>query len=144
MKKIYIFNNSKGVIGTLLGLKSRITTFQSRIWTIIAPMLFVAFGLFGVNESAWGKTGTGTWTAKVSSSTGYSTATATVWRYNVASSDDNVSSASSSNSTVKTASHTEKTDWTNWALDSYYPAYTTSIPDGYSPTTDGTPAVPTD
>lgn len=132
MKKIYIFNNSKGVIGTLLGLKSRITTFQSRIWTIIAPMLFVAFGLFGVNESAWGKTGTGTWTAKVSSSTGYSTATATVWRYNVASSDDNVSSASSSNSTVKTASHTEKTDWTNWALDSYYPAYTTSIPDGYS------------
>lgn len=54
MKKIYIFNNSKGVIGTLLGLKSRITTFQSRIWTIIAPMLFVVFGLFGVNESAWG------------------------------------------------------------------------------------------
>ena len=96
----------------------------------VAVMIFLFFG--GWNSQMWGKTGTGTWTAKVTSSTGYSTATATVWRYNVTSSDDNVSSASSSNSTVKTASHTEKTDWTNWALDSYYPAYTTSIPDGYS------------
>ena len=25
-----------------------------RLWTVIAPMLFIAFGLFGVNEMAWG------------------------------------------------------------------------------------------
>lgn len=99
-----------------------------RVAILAALLLFVA----GWNSEVWGKTGTGTWTVKVSSSTGCSTATATVWRYNLTSSDDNVSSASSSNSTVKTASHTEKTDWTNWALDSYYPAYTTSVPDGYS------------
>ena len=96
----------------------------------ILAVLLVFVGSW--NSEVLGKTGTGTWTAKVSSSTGGSTATATVWRYNLTSGDDNVSSASSSNSTVKTASHTEKTDWTNWALDSYYPAYTTSIPDGYS------------
>ena len=53
MKKIYIFNNSKGVIGTLLGLKSRITSIMPALYQVITPMLFVAFGLFGVNESAW-------------------------------------------------------------------------------------------
>ena len=103
-------------------------SYVSRISLVALLLLFGG----GWNSEVWGKTGTGTWTAKVSSSTGGSTATATVWRYNLTSGDDNVSSASSSNSTVKTASHTEKTDWTNWALDSYYPAYTTSIPDGYS------------
>ena len=34
-------------------VKSRIDSMYSRIWTVIAPMLFVAFGLFGVNEEAW-------------------------------------------------------------------------------------------
>lgn len=62
MKQMYSENNSKGVIRTLSGLKSRITSINSRLWTIITPMLFVAFGLFGVNEEAWGKT----WTWKVS------------------------------------------------------------------------------
>lgn len=53
MKRIYSVNNSKDVLGTLEGLKSRISSLNSRIWTVIAPMLFVAFGLLGVNENAW-------------------------------------------------------------------------------------------
>ena len=99
-----------------------------RVAILAALLVFVG----SWSSEVLGKTGTGTWTVKVSSSTGCSTATATVWRYNLTSSDDNVSSASSSNSTVKTATHTEKTSISNWALDSYYPAYTTSVPDGYS------------
>lgn len=55
MKRIYSVNNSKVVLGTLDGLKSRITTYLPRVYHVIAPMLFVAFGLFGVNESAWGQ-----------------------------------------------------------------------------------------
>jgi len=34
-------------------VKSRISPINHRLWTVIAPMLFVAFGLFGVNESVW-------------------------------------------------------------------------------------------
>ena len=34
--------------------KSRISPINHRLWTVIAPMLFVAFGLFGVNEEMWG------------------------------------------------------------------------------------------
>ena len=33
-----------------------ITPFGSRIWSVLTPILFVAFGLFGVNENAWGNT----------------------------------------------------------------------------------------
>ena len=31
-----------------------IAPFSTRVWTLIAPMLLIAFGLFGVNEAAWG------------------------------------------------------------------------------------------
>lgn len=48
-----MLHNSQCVIRTLLGLKSRIPTINTRIWSVIASMLFVVFGLFGVNESAW-------------------------------------------------------------------------------------------
>ena len=58
MKKIYSVNDSKVVLGTLEGLKSRITTYLPRVYHVITPMLFVAFGLFGVNESAWGNDAT--------------------------------------------------------------------------------------
>lgn len=34
--------------------KSRIGSINHRIWSVIAPMLFIAFGLFGVNVNAWG------------------------------------------------------------------------------------------
>lgn len=33
--------------------KSRIGSINHRIWSVIAPMLLIAFGLFGVNENAW-------------------------------------------------------------------------------------------
>ena len=54
MKKIYSVNNSKEVLRTLEGLKSRITSIKPALYQVITPMLFVAFGLFGVNENAWG------------------------------------------------------------------------------------------
>ena len=53
MKKIDSVNNSKAVLGLLSGLKSRITSIMPALYHVIPPMLFVAFGLFGVNESAW-------------------------------------------------------------------------------------------
>ena len=55
MKKIDSVNNSKAVLGLLSGLKSRITSIMPALYHVIPPMLFVVFGLFGVNEEAWGK-----------------------------------------------------------------------------------------
>ena len=62
MKNMYLIDNSQSVISFLLGVKSRIHTYLPRIYHVIAPMLFVAFGLFGVNEkafSAWSGSGQG-------------------------------------------------------------------------------------
>ncbi len=53
MKRIYSVNDSKVVLGLLSGLKSRITSIMPALYQVITPMLFVVFGLFGVNESAW-------------------------------------------------------------------------------------------
>lgn len=55
MKSINTVRTSTVMVARWSRLKSRITSINSRLWTIIAPMLFVAFGLFGVNEAAWGK-----------------------------------------------------------------------------------------
>ena len=55
-------STDKGTVN--LGLKSRIPTINTRIWSVIASMLFVVFGLFGVNESAWAWNGTYTVTMK--------------------------------------------------------------------------------
>ena len=52
MKKIYMLNNSQGVIGLFLGLKSRITSTKPLL-TMLALLMVC---LFGVNESAWGNT----------------------------------------------------------------------------------------
>lgn len=68
MKKIYMLHKStdKGTIN--LGLRSRIPTINTRIWSVIAPMLFVVFGLFGVNEEAWAAwSGSGSAVKKVGS-----------------------------------------------------------------------------
>ena len=62
MKKIDSVNNSKAVLGLLSGLKSRITSIMPALYQVITPMLFVAFGLFGVNEetfAAWSGSGQG-------------------------------------------------------------------------------------
>ena len=53
MKKIYMLNNSQGVIGLLLGLKSRITSTKPLL-TMLALLMVC---LFGVNEKAWGSEG---------------------------------------------------------------------------------------
>ena len=55
MKSINTVRTSTVMVARWSRLKSRITSINSRLWTIITPMLFVAFGLFGVNESAWGQ-----------------------------------------------------------------------------------------
>jgi hypothetical protein len=70
MKKIYSVNNSKVVLGLLSGLKSRITSIKPALYQVITPMLFVAFGLFGVNESAWAGTAKLTLRAIANSSKG--------------------------------------------------------------------------
>ena len=51
MKKIYMLNNSQGVIRTLVGLKSRITLTRPLL-TMLALLMVC---LFGVNENAWGQ-----------------------------------------------------------------------------------------
>ena len=38
--------------------RSRIGSINHRIWSVIAPMLFIAFGLFGVNVEMWGYSST--------------------------------------------------------------------------------------
>ncbi len=50
MKKIFMLNNSQGVIRTLVGLKSRITSTKPLL-TMLALLMVC---LFGVNESVWG------------------------------------------------------------------------------------------
>lgn len=50
MKQFTQVNNSKGLISRFLGLKSRITSTKP----VLTLMLLIAFGLFGVNEKAWG------------------------------------------------------------------------------------------
>lgn len=96
MKKIYSVNNSKAVLGLLSGLKSRITSIMPALYQVITPMLFVAFGLFGVNESAWGAT----LTAKVAVGSGKGTATVDIYNgYG-----QKKKTASSSSSTVATTS----------------------------------------
>lgn len=63
MKKIYKVNNifSEAFLGGGRSFRlterrsgSRISPMNHRLWTVIGPMLFVAFGLFGVNVEAWG------------------------------------------------------------------------------------------
>ena len=48
-----MLNNSKAVLSLFSGVKSRTTSIKPALYQVITPMLFVAFGLFGVNESAW-------------------------------------------------------------------------------------------
>ena len=54
MKSVNTVCTSTVMVARWSRLKSRIVSLYSRNWLVIAPMLFVAFGLFGVNEAAWG------------------------------------------------------------------------------------------
>jgi uncharacterized repeat protein (TIGR02543 family) len=105
MKKIYKVNNifSEAFLGGGRSFRlterrsgSRIGPMNHRLWTVIAPMLFVAFGLFGVNEAAWGAT----LTAKVAVGSGKGTATVDIYNgYG-----QKKKTASSSSSTIATTS----------------------------------------
>ena len=48
--------------------KSRIGSINHRIWSVIAPMLFIVSGLFGVNERAWAGAGDVHFTASAAAS----------------------------------------------------------------------------
>ncbi len=54
MKKMNIVRNTITEGTETYRERSRIGSINHRIWSVIAPMLFVAFGLFGVNVEAWG------------------------------------------------------------------------------------------
>lgn len=85
------------------------------IRAVIAPMLFVAFGLFGVNEAAWGKTFT--WKVTVGVASGKGTATAEVIKCPLLGSESTEKSCSSTStttsSTYATESHTFASSNTN-------------------------------
>ena len=54
MKKMNIVRNTITEGTETYRERSRIGSINHRIWSVIAPMLFIAFGLFGVNEEALG------------------------------------------------------------------------------------------
>ena len=54
MKKMNIVRNTIAEGTETYRERSRIGSINHRIWSVIAPMLLVVFGLFGVNENAWG------------------------------------------------------------------------------------------
>ncbi len=83
MKKIYMLNNSQGVIGLLLGLKSRITLTRPLL-TMLALLMVC---LFGVNEKAWGTTGNMNYTVYLQQGKGK--VQAEVWKYVVKGSGKN-------------------------------------------------------
>ncbi len=103
MKRIYSVNNSKVVLGLLSGLKSRITSIKPALYQVITPMLFVAFGLFGVNESAWGNT----WTANVGVGSGKGKAVAKI------NSDALVGGGVQNTSAEATSTSTKKATWSS-------------------------------
>ena len=53
MKKMNIVRNTITEGTETYRERSRIGSINHRIWSVIAPMLFIAFGLFGVNVEAW-------------------------------------------------------------------------------------------
>ncbi len=105
-------------------VKSRISPINHRLWTVIAPMLLVAFGLFGVNENAWGAT----WTGKVSVASGSGTAKVEIYND---SDNKTETSASSTSSTEKTATYSESTSWTHWYIRDHHFIFTATPSTGY-------------
>lgn len=125
------FENGTGMVRvwSRIGSRNSRHSFDSILSRIcLVSLILMTMGV----GNAWGKTGTGSWSAKTYLYSGSGKATAEVWRYNLASSDDNVSSVTANSTSAKTATHSESTSWTNWALDYYYPKYVATTPDGYS------------
>ena len=69
MKKMNIVRNTITEGTETYRERSRIGSINHRIWSVIAPMLFIAFGLFGVNVNVWGAIGdwNGTYTVTMKS-----------------------------------------------------------------------------
>ena len=100
-----------------------IAPFNTRVWTMIAPMLFVAFGLFGVNESAWGNT----WTANVGVGSGKGSAVAKI------NSDAWLGGGVQSTSAAATSTTTKQAKWSS-SLSSTkgHAIFEATASDGYS------------
>lgn len=68
MKKMNIVRNTNAEGTETYRERSRIGSINHRIWSVIAPMLLVVFGLFGVNERAWAGAGDVHFTASAAAS----------------------------------------------------------------------------
>ena len=95
-------------------VKSRISPINHRIWSVIGPMLFVVFGLFGVNVEMWGATVTRNWQAGVAVNQGKGTVKVTIYKHDWGQPDKESkysigsdATKQSSSSTVQTATDTE-------------------------------------
>ena len=105
MKQIYNVRYTTDNGPVMDRLKSRIGSLYSRNWLVIAPMLIVVFGLFGVNEKAWGKTWT--WKVTVGVASGSGTATAEVIKCPLIGSESSEKSCSSTSTTTSSTSASE-------------------------------------
>ena len=84
MEKMNIVRNTNAEGTETYRERSRIGSINHRIWSVIAPMLFVAFGLFGVNEKAWAWGYEWRWTVNVGVASGSGTAYAEVFKHGAA------------------------------------------------------------
>ena len=112
---------------------SRIGSINHRIWSVIAPMLLVAFGLFGVNENAWAGSYSFTWNAWTAVGQGKGTAEVKLCHdIGITYTDD---TKSTTNSTFAKAYHKEAdSGWlvgNGSLITSRYAVYTASTTTGY-------------
>lgn len=104
MKKMNIVRNTNAEGTETYRERSRIGSINHRIWSVIAPMLFIAFGLFGVNEMAWGNT----WTANVGVGSGTGTAKCQVYSDAIVGGGVQSTSESANSRTTKQAKWSSK------------------------------------
>ena len=107
----------------------------TQLFINILPMLFVAFGLFCVNEKAWGGSKTGSWTVATAVIDGKGgSATAKIFTYNVFTDDTEQKSVTVTSATTNSTTYTQKKSQLigTPSLDYQYPYYVASVNNGYS------------
>ena len=129
MKKVAFFLTISNLYQSVKSVKYRFTPMHSPLCSLIAPMLFVALGLFGVNEEAWGKTWT--WKVTVGVASGKGTATAEVIKCPLIGSESSEKSCSSTSITTSSTSATENHNWASSNTNRKY-NFSASASTGYS------------
>lgn len=135
MKKMNIVRNTITEGTETYRERSRIGSINHRIWSVIAPMLFIAFGLFGVNVNAWAGKKTGNWTVSTAVIDGRGgSATAKIFTYNLIGNDSEQKSITATSATPKSVTYTQTKSQLigTPTLDSQYPQFTMSVNNGYS------------